>query len=194
MTYYITPTKSGKASFEGCSPFEFDKCHLTRYGLSISRFKRKDIDSTSSGPHFSFSVINSTLLREMIVSHLSSGLPLPCTYQFLGPVLGRFRECSGYDAASSGGNGRPIEQITMIGNLNQYGLSIEINGVAGYIFEDDCGSKGQQFTKKNFSVSLIIDPLYLPPVIDIRTHGNIFERRFLGTDEPTKTFPKVVEP
>ena len=193
MTSYITPTKYGKASFEGFSPFEFDKCRLTRYGLSISRYEGKS-PNTTTGPHFSFFVVNSNLLGPMIIGHLCSGLVLPCTYQFSGPVLGNFRACSGYDAASSGGDGRPIEQITMIGNLNKDGLSIDISGMAGHIYDADCSSKDQQFIKKNFSASLIIDPRYLPPVIDIRTYGNIFERRFLGTDKPTKIFPKVVEP
>lgn len=193
MTSYITKTKIGRATYDGQTCYEFGKCHLTRSGLSVSRFEDEH-RFAEFGPHFSFAVVNSKLLQGMIFSHLCYSFTLPCTYRFSGPVLGYLREYSGYSAAASGGNQRPIEQLTMVGNLSEQGLSLDISGVAGHIIEGDCASKDQQFIKKNFSVSLLIDPSFIPPVIDIRTAGNIFERRFLGKNETTNVFPSVVEP
>lgn len=193
MATYITKTKIGKATFEGEAAYEFEKYHLTRYGLSVSRFE-DDRRFSDHGPHFSISAVNTTLLRNMIFSHLRYALAIPSKFEFSGPVLGYARTYIGYSAAASGGDQRPITQLTMVGDLKQEGLSLDISGTAGHIFDEDCGSRREQFLTKHFSISLLIEPLYLPPIIDVRTGDNVFEKRFLGSDKATKIYPQVIEP
>lgn len=190
MSIFNTPTKFGKASFDGQSSYDFEKFHLDNHGLLVWKFEsphRQD----EIGPHFGFSIINSVLLKNAIFSHLVYDFELPCNYRFCGPVLGYVRGYSGYAAASSGGDQRPIEEINLTVDLSNAGLSIEISGKAGHIVEMDCCSKEQRFTKKDFAVSLLIDIPLVPTVVDIRTGANVFERRFLGTDVMTDVFPKA---
>ena len=185
-----TIVKTGMACFEGKPSYEFSTCHLDFHSLLVWRYSKPGIQS-DIGPHFTFSTVNSRLLSYAISSHLCYDFELPCAYQFAGPVLGYVRAYSGYAAASSGGDQRPIEQLDLSINLDKDGLAVKISGRAGHIIEMDCGSKNEQFTKKQFSVSFVIDIPLIPAVIDIRTGSNVFERRFLGTNVATDVYPRI---
>lgn len=190
MSEFEAVVKTGIACFEGKASYEFSTCHLGFHSLAVSRYSKPHIQD-ETGPHFTFCAVNSRLLRDAIFSHLCYDFELPCTYQFVGPVLGYVRAYSGYAAASSGGDQRPIEQIDLSVNLDKDGLAVEITGRAGHIIEIDCCSKNERFTKKQFSVSFAIDIPLIPAVIDIRTGENVFERRFLGANVATDVYPRI---
>lgn len=182
---------NGHVYLEGMQPYQCQIIALTSHGLSIRHYENEDDSRFSeNGPNFSFDTITSRLFSSLL--HRNNFEPFSnINYDFSGSYLGSVRAYSGYTAAADGGDSRPIEKINMLVGFSEIGLSVLITGQAGNIDENDCLSREQQFIKKQFSVSFDMAHQNIPYVIDVRSVGNHFEKKFLGNNEQIIVFPKL---
>ena len=183
--------KNGLVWLQDMKSYECHHISLTGTGFSVSHMVDEEGSRYSEdGPNFVLAPITSGLIRDLLFSRMFEAFDSE-KFEFSGPILGRVRAYSGYHAAANGGDSRPIETIAMNISFSEVGLIVGIKGQAGHIFENDCSSKDKQFITRRYSIDFQVAVENIPPLIDVRSAKNIFERKYLGTNEAVKIYPKL---
>lgn len=174
---------NGTVHLDGMKPYSCECVTINNRGFSVTHMTDSSCTTHhETGPNFYIKVITSDLIGDLL--RANEFCPFPATkFEFSGENLGRMRAYSGYHAAATGGDGRPIEELTVFISLDEAGLELSMTGLTGHIFENDCGTKWERFIKKNFSITLNMPIQEIPSVADVRTDDHVFERKYLNRQE-----------